>query len=140
MRKLGIAIGIFFIVIISGIAIFAATFDVNRHRGTIQSALANRLGRSVSLGKMHLSIFPSRFVVDKATITDDAKFNTERPFVQVQQLGVSLRLWPLLQKSVEIDSLYLQRPVVELIKNQAGKWNFSTLGGGPSSGGIRPTP
>jgi uncharacterized protein involved in outer membrane biogenesis len=135
MRKLGIAIGVFFVVIISGMAIFVATFDVTRYRGTIQSALEKRIGRNVNLGKMHLSILPPRFVVDNTTITDDPKLNTERPFVHVQQLGVSLKLWPLLQKSVEIDSLYLQRPVVELIKNPAGKWNFSTLGSGPSSSG-----
>jgi uncharacterized protein involved in outer membrane biogenesis len=44
MRKLGVAIGIFFIAVISGIVIFAVTFDVNRYRGTIQSDLANMLG------------------------------------------------------------------------------------------------
>src|SRR5215471_4668931 len=132
MRKLGIAIGIFFIAVISGIVIFAVTFDVNRYRGTIQSDLANMLGRNVSLGEMHLSIFPPRFVVDDATITDDPTFNTQRPFVHVTQMGVSLKLLPLLQRSVEIDSLYLQRPMVELIRNREGKWNFSSLGGGTS--------
>jgi AsmA protein len=81
---------------------------------------------------MHLSIFPPRFVVDDATITDDPTFNMQRPFVHVMQMGISLKLLPLLQRSVEIDSLYLQRPMVELIRNREGKWNFSSLGGGTS--------
>src|SRR5215469_8890473 len=132
MRKLGIAIGIFFIAVVSGVVIFAVTFDVNRYRGAIQSDLANMLGRNVSVGEMHLSFFPPRFVADDATITDDPTFNTQRPFVHVTQMGVSLKLMPLLRKSVEIDSLYLQRPMVELIKNPEGKWNFSSLGGGTS--------
>src|SRR5215469_4703759 len=141
MRKLGIAIGIFFIAIIAGIVIFAATFDVNRYRGAIQSDLANMLGRNVSVGEMHLSFFPPRFVANDATITDDPTFNTQRPFVHVTKMGISLKLLPLLQRSVEIDSLYLQRPIVELIRNPEGKWNFSSLGGGtlrsPSPGKKR---
>jgi len=132
MRKLGITIGIFFIAIISGIVIFSVTFDVNRYRGIIQSELANRLGRNVILGEMHLSMFPPRFVMNDATITDDPTFNKERPFVHAQQMEVSLKLLPLLQKSVEIDSLYLQRPMVELIRNPGGKWNFASVGGGSS--------
>jgi AsmA protein len=98
MRKLGIAIGIFFIAAILGIVIFAVTFDVNRYRGAIQSDLANTLRRNVRLGEMHLSIFPPRFVVDDATIGDDPTFNMERPFVYVKQMGISLKLLPLLQK------------------------------------------
>jgi uncharacterized protein involved in outer membrane biogenesis len=35
---------------------------------------------------------------------------------------------PLFSKSIEIDSLKLQRPTVELVKNQLGVWNFSSLG------------
>jgi len=137
MRKLSIAIGIIFMVLIVCVAVFAATFDINRYRGTIQSDLAKRLGRSVSLGEIHLSVFPPRFVVHDSTITDDPKFNTQRPSVHAQELAISVKLLPLLKKSIEIDSLYLQRPVVELIKNPEGKWNFSSLGGEMPSASSR---
>jgi uncharacterized protein involved in outer membrane biogenesis len=36
MRKVGIVFGILVVVVIIGVAIFAATFDVNRYRGRIQ--------------------------------------------------------------------------------------------------------
>jgi uncharacterized protein involved in outer membrane biogenesis len=36
-------------------------------------------------------------------------------------------LLPLLHKAVEIDSLYLQKPSLDLIKNAQGVWNFSSL-------------
>jgi AsmA protein len=140
MRRLGITIGIILAVIVVAAAVFVATFNVNRYRGTIQSQLGQRLVREVTLGDMHLSLFPPRFRVQNLTIADDSTFSTEKPFVQTQQLDVSVKLFPLLKGNVEIDSLDLQRPSVELIKNEQGVWNFSSLGSplvssGPSESG-----
>lgn len=128
MRKVGIVFGILVVVVIIGVAIFAATFDVNRYRGRIQSELERRLDRKVTLGPMHLSLLPPRFQVQNIAIAEDPKFPNPKPFVQADQLDVSVRLMPLLSKSIEIDSLKLQRPTVELMKNQSGVWNFSSLG------------
>lgn len=128
MRRVGIAILIILLLIIVAAAVFAATFDVNRYRGTIQSEIEKRLGRNVTLGDMHLGVFPPRFRVQTLSIADDPNFGTRRPFVQAQELAVSVKLLPLFRKSVEIDSLTLERPSVELIKNQQGVWNFSSIG------------
>ncbi len=116
------------VVVIIGAAIFAATFDVNRYRGSIQSELERRLDRKVTLGPMHLSLLPPRFQVQNIAIAEDPKFPNPKPFVQADQLDVSVKLMPLFSKSIEIDSLKLQRPTVELVKNQSGVWNFSSLG------------
>jgi uncharacterized protein involved in outer membrane biogenesis len=128
MRKLGIAIGILILLVVVGVGIFAATFDVNRYHGLIQSELQQRLGRQVTLGEMHLGIVPPRFRVQDIAIADDSAFNSQIPFVQAKELDAAVKLMPLLQKNIEIDSLNLQRPSVELIKNQQGKWNFSSIG------------
>ena len=128
MRKVGIVFGILVVVVIIGAAIFAATFDVNRYRGSIQSELERRLDRKVTLGPMHLSLLPPRFQVQNIAIAEDPKFPNPKPFVQADQFDVSVKLMPLFSKSIEIDSLKLQRPTVELVKNQSGVWNFSSLG------------
>ena len=128
MRKVGIVFGILVVVIIIGVAVFAATFDVNRYRGRIQAELEHRLDRKVSLGPMHLSVLPPRFQVQNLAIAEDPKFPNSKPFVQADQLDVSVKLMPLFRKSIEVDSLKLQRPTVELVKNQLGVWNFSSLG------------
>ena len=128
MRKVGMVFGILVVVVIVGVAIFAATFDVNRYRGRIQAELEHRLDRKVSLGPMHLSLLPPRFQVQNLAIAEDPKFPNSKPFVQADQLDVSVKLMPLFRKSIEVDSLNLQRPTVELVKNQLGVWNFSSLG------------
>ncbi len=128
MRKLAIVVGILIVLVVAALLIFAATFDVNQYRGTIQAELQQRLGRPVTLGDMHLKIFPPSLSVQNPAIADDATFNPDAPFVKAQELDVSVRLLPLLQKQVEISSLTLQRPSVTLIKNRAGIWNFASLG------------
>jgi uncharacterized protein involved in outer membrane biogenesis len=127
MRKVLIGVGVFVVLIIASLLIFVATFDVNRYRGTIQSQLEKRLGRQVTLGEMRLSLFPPRFRVQNPAISDDARFSSA-PFVKAQELDVSVQLMPLLHKDVEINSVNLQRPVVNLIKNGAGVWNFASIG------------
>ena len=128
MRKVGIILGVIFLVLVVGIGLFLATFDANRYRGTVQDQLQKNLGREVKLGELHLALFPPRLQVDNLTIADDPSFADPNPFVQAQQLDVSVKLLPLLHHSVEVDSLDLQHPKVELIKNSQGVWNFSTIG------------
>jgi AsmA protein len=128
MRKVGIVIGISTLILIVAVVLFAATFNVNQYRGTIQSELEKRLDRRVALGDMHLGLFPPRFQVQNLSIADDPKFNDAKPFVEAQELEVSVKLLPLLHRSVEISSVKLQGPRVELIKDAQGAWNFSTIG------------
>ena len=127
MRKIAIVIGIVVVVIVLAVGIFVATFNPNDYRGTVQTKLEQQLDRKVALGNMEFGLFPLRFRVYNLSIADDPKFGT-RAFVQTQELSVSVKLLPLLSKSVQIDSLALERPSVELIKNAQGVWNFASIG------------
>jgi AsmA protein len=143
VRKIGIALGIVVLIIVVGGLIFAATFDVNKYRGTIQSELQKHVGRPVNLGDLHLKIFPPSFWIQDLAIADDPRFSPDAPFVKAKELDVSVRLLPLLHKQIEISSLDLQRPSVNLIKNHQGEWNFASLGHAPetvNSGPGQPSP
>ncbi len=138
MRRIALIAGVIVAIIIVAIVVFAATFDVNHYRTTIQSELENRLDRKVALGDMDLGLLPPRFRVQNISISDDMRFSTKNPFVQARELDVSVKLLPLLSKSVQIDSLTLEQPHVELIKNREGVWNFTSLGSKP--GAAEPSP
>jgi AsmA protein len=127
MRKIAIAIGIVVVVIVLAVGVFVATFNPNDYRGTIQTKLEEQLDRQVTLGNLSLGLFPLRFRVANLSIADDPKFG-HSAFIQTQELSVSVKLLPLLSKSVEVDSLTLERPSVELMKNAQGVWNFASLG------------
>ncbi|HVW86932.1 MAG TPA: AsmA family protein, partial [Bryobacteraceae bacterium] len=138
MRKLLIVIGIVAALLIAAVFAIPALLDVNRYRGQIQAALEGRLNRGVTLGAMSLKVIPLAFSVQNVVIKEDPQFPVERPFAQVRELSVSPRFWPLLRGDVEIRSLTLERPVIELVKNASGIWNTSTLGGSQSRANVAP--
>jgi AsmA protein len=129
MRRVIIGVGILVVLIVVAGLVAPAFINVNQYGPLIESKLQDRLGRKVSLGPMRLSLIPLGFRVRNAVIADDAKFNSGRPFAQVQTLSVHPELLPLLRREVEIKSIQLDRPTVELVRNQQGIWNFSTLMG-----------
>ncbi|HTV66144.1 MAG TPA: AsmA family protein [Bryocella sp.] len=138
MRKLVIAVAIVVIVIAVVALVLPHIIDVNQYRGEIQSQLQQRLNRPVQLGELSLGLFPVRIEANNVAIGEDPSFHSNVPFAQVEQLNVSVKLLPLLSKNVEIDSLELKRPKIELIKNPQGVWNFSTIASSPSNAPAAP--
>jgi len=128
MRKLLIAIVVLVIIVAAVAIIVPMVVDVNQYRGQIQAELQKQLNRPVQLGSMRLSVIPLAVKVDNVTLGDDPSFHSNVPFAQVQQLDVSVKLFPLLSKNIEISSLTLERPKIELIRNAAGVWNFASIG------------
>src|SRR5207249_3977696 len=81
-----------------------------------------------SLGPMSLSLFPPSFQVSNAVIGEDKNFNTTRAFATADRLAVSIKLLPLLRKEIDVNSLELVHPRIELVRNAQGAWNFATIG------------
>ncbi len=128
MRKLGIAIAVVVVLLVAGALIVPRLIDANQYHEQIQSQLEKRLGRQVTLGKMDLRLLPLAFDVESPTIAEDPQFASNRPFAAADKLAVSVEFWPLLHKKVEIKSLELDGPHIELVRNEQGVWNFATLG------------
>src|SRR5215472_13065030 len=128
MRKLGIAVLIIAVVLVAAALIVPHLVDINKYHNRIQAELEKKLGRQVSLGEMRLSLFPPSFQVDDPVIAEDKSFDTGRPFATAERLAVSIKFWPLLRKEVDVKSLRLDRPHIELVRNAQGEWNFATLG------------
>ncbi len=139
MRKIVIAVAVLICLIVIALLVVPAFINVNSYRGRIEAELQQRLNRPVQLGQMHLKLLPPTFKVDNAVIGEDPRFG-QQPFATVQELAVSVKLWPLLHKDVEVSSLTLERPHIELIRNAQGVWNFSSLGSAPSAAQQPPAP
>ncbi|HET6933474.1 MAG TPA: AsmA family protein [Candidatus Angelobacter sp.] len=128
MRKLGIAVLIIVVILVAAALIVPHVIDINQYHSQIQAQLEKRLGRPVTLGEMKLGLFPPSFQVNNAVIAEDPRFKSTQPFANVEKLAVSVKLLPLLKKEVEINSLELDHPHIELIRDAQGAWNFATLG------------
>src|SRR5215470_12895937 len=133
MKRASVVIGVIAGILVIALAIGWFFLDVNHYRGTIQAQLEQQLARKVTLGQMQLGLLPLRFQVANPVIAEDSRFAQGANFLQAQNLDVQVSLSSLLRGNVQVNSLELRRPVVELLKDKDGTWNFSTLGS--SSGG-----
>lgn len=109
------------------------TVDVNAYREVIESRLEGQLGRDITLGEMSLGLIPLRIEVADVRISEAPGFGAE-DFVSAERLAVRVGLLSLLRGNIEVASLDLERPVVALVRNSEGVWNFSTLSSAPSPG------
>ena len=131
MRKLKIILGIVgavLVLLVLGVWLFV---DVNKFQPQIQAKLEQQLHRKVTLGKMSLGLLPVRFTVKDVVIAEDPAFKSSFPFTQARELDVRVRLLPLLGGSVQVASIDLQEPSVELIRDKKGVWNFTSLRAAP---------
>jgi adhesin HecA-like repeat protein len=139
MRKLVIAVAAIVVLILVLIFCLPYIIDINQYRGELQTQLQNHLHRPVQFGALSLAVFPLRVKAQSVVIGEDPSFQTNVPFARVGEMDISLKLLPLLTKSIAINSLTLQRPQIELIKDAAGVWNFSSLGRAPVVAPARAT-
>jgi len=127
-RTLGIMLLAMVVIVLLTALILPRFVDTNRYHKQVQAQLEKSLGRRVSLDNMHLSLFPPSFRAENAIIGEDPRFNTGNPFATAEKMKVGVRFWPLLLKEVAIKSLELDRPRIELVKDQQGDWNINSLG------------
>jgi uncharacterized protein involved in outer membrane biogenesis len=124
------------LVLVSAALLVWWRFDVNRYRDQVQAALAERLHRDVSIGPMHFSIRPLGIGVGNGVIHEDPAFQTGRPFARAEELYVVVSPLALLRGRIDLRSVDLRRPSVELVRNAAGVWNVASLGGDGGSDGL----
>ena len=127
MRKLGIAVVVLIVLVVIAVIAVPMLLDINRYHGVIQAQLEKALGRPVTFGQMHLSLTPPSVRMDNVVIGEAPQFG-QGSFASTEAIDASVKLWPLLHKEIQIQSLSLKNPRVQLIRNAQGVWNFSTLG------------
>ena len=102
--------------------------NVNSFRPQIESRLTAALGRQVKVGNLSLSLLSGGVRADDLSIADDPKFSSS-PFIKAKSLKVGVELIPLIfSKQLNVTEIVISEPEIALLRNQAGVWNFSSLG------------
>lgn len=130
MRRLLIAVLVVIVLIFIGIAAISL-IDVNKYRPRIEAELQSKLGLPVTLGKMHLRIFPFSIRVDGFTLGEPPQFPSPHPFATATEVYARVSVFSLIGGQPTIKNLTLDNPQIELIKNPAGVWNFAQIGASP---------
>lgn len=112
--------------------------NANQFKPTLETQLTTALGRPVGIGDISLSIFSGGVTVTDVSIGDDPAFS-KSPFLTTKSLSVGVELLPLIfSKKLEVRSLAVKDPEVNLIHAANGTWNYSSLGGNASGAKSAP--
>jgi AsmA protein len=133
---------ILIVVVVLLVAVVAAPFliPVNQFRPTIESKASAALGRQVQLGSLSLSLLSGSLGADNLSIGDDPKFSSN-PFLTAKSLKVGVEILPLiLHKTINVTGITIDSPQVTLLRNPAGQWNFSSIGGSSANASTPSAP
>ena len=121
------------VAIVVGVVIVVALalplfINVDTFRPSLEKSLSASLNRQVKIGKLSASLFSGGASASQISISDDPAFS-KGPFLQAGSLKVGVHLLPLIfSRRLEVTGITVERPEIVLLKNAAGKWNYSTLG------------
>lgn len=127
------------LLLVLAIGLAAPHFEIGLFRPNIARALERGLGRRVEVGSVHFNLFTGPgFTVDDVTIHEDPRAGIE-PFAYVGTLEARVQLLSLLRHRLEFSSLRLIEASINVVKADAGPWNFQyLLNSAPASAGAMP--
>lgn len=128
MRTRYVIITVAALIVVAAIALGLVAANVDSYRPRVQAELQKKLNRQVTVGHLGLRLFPLSIRADGLTIADAPEFSSTRPFATAKALFVSVGLFSLIGGNPEVKELILDQPQIELVRNRAGVWNYSTIG------------
>jgi hypothetical protein len=125
--------------LVAAIAVSALYLPLDFLRPQVERALERGLGRKVEVGAIYLDLFGAPgFTLDDVVIHEDPRAGIE-PFAYVPSLDARVRWLSLFRRHLEFAYLNLHGadgalPTLNLVKTEAGPWNFQFLLGGTPTG------
>jgi uncharacterized protein involved in outer membrane biogenesis len=127
MKKfLWIGAGLVF-VLTSVIFVAPAFVDLASYKNAYLPLVEDAVHRRIDVGEVRLRLVPApsiRLSSLKVSDTPDFPNNT---FFAAEQIQLRLKLWPLLRGRFEVTELVLDKPVVSLLKQADGTFNYSDI-------------
>ena len=113
------------VLVVAGVGIVVATFNPDRYKPQIIAAAHRATGRELTLaGPMHLGLsLQPTLTVEGVSLANPPGFSRPQ-MAAVKELDLTLALWPLLSKRVEIVRLDLVQPDILLEVNAQGQPNW----------------
>ena len=111
-------------VLIAAIFLAPIFLNLDHYRPQIISYFEQSTGKKVEIERLAISFFPQ-------TTIHIQNFDVKSPplfppsyILKVPQADVVVDFWPLLHRNIVIRSLVLQEPVINLVSDPDGPWNF----------------
>ncbi len=123
--------GIVFILVLLAVAavvILPMVVDPNDYKPQIVEKAKQTLGRDLAIEQdLSLSVFPWLGIETGGVRVGNAEGFQAESFAEIEQLGLKVKLMPLLSRRVEVDTLVLKGLRLNLEKDASGKTNWDDL-------------
>ncbi len=101
--------------------------SLNAYRRQMTASISRSLGRHVQIQSMHLQLLPTPgIVLENFTVDENPAFGSE-PALIAPSVVATLRVSSLWRRPIEVSSINMDRPSVNLVRDAAGQWNFSSI-------------
>ncbi len=107
-------------VLIIAVVVLILTFSINSYKTLIEAAASGTTGLEIRInGKMGLSFFPLGLWAKDIQVA-----NKGGDIISLKNVKLGAKLVPLLKKQLKITSCELVKPVVTIVKDTDGKYNY----------------
>ena len=124
-KKVALGLLILVVVIVAGLAIIIPLLlDVDRYRPEVTAHIQQETGKPTQIGHLALTILPQVAIrVDDFALGNPPGFPSG-DFVKARRISAVVDVLALLHHQVVVNSLKLDDPVLNLLSDVHGKWNF----------------
>lgn len=130
MRKIIVAVGTLFVlfIILFGLAVLNLNFFINSNKDLLLSQIEQSLGRKINVGEINTGLSNGLGIrLKNVSVMDDKSFS-DTDFISAEDIQLNVEIVPLLSKQISITKLILNRPLINIIKNKDGNYNFKSIG------------
>ncbi len=130
IRILGKIIVVAFALLVAGAIAITVFFDPNDYKDDIAAYVKDQTGRELAMkGELSLSLFPWVGLEIGETELGNAPGFGDQPFARVEEVGLKVKLLPLLRRRVIMDTVILEGLELNLVRNAQGRGNWEGLAG-----------
>ncbi|HER26741.1 MAG TPA: AsmA family protein, partial [Rhodospirillales bacterium] len=128
MKKLLIALVVLIALLIAGVVVGPGLIDWNSYKGEITARVKEATGLTINIdGDIELAVLPSpALVVNKVRLGNVAGAASPE-MVRLKSLQVRVALGPLLSGQVQVQTIRLVEPIIEIERFSDGRWNVLGL-------------
>src|SRR5271165_1356825 len=127
------------LVVVLGLLLLPPFVNVNRYRKRVADAISRALGREVTVSNIALKLLPRPgLVLSNFVVGEDPSYGAE-PMLRAATVTAYIRLTSLWRGRLEIGTLDLDNPSLNLVRRSDGHWNLEELVERTSQGSSAPT-
>ena len=136
MKKILIAIAVLIVLLVVAVIAIPFLIPVDSYKSKLIAAVKDSTGRDLRIdGKMSFSLFPVVGLEANDVSFSNPPGAASKDMAKLGKLQVALQVLPLLHRDIEIKSLVLIDPVIDLEVDKQGQpnWQFSDAKTAPAA-------